>query len=209
MATLTSQSQLNKLCKAFAKKHPAFAQIERKYGFPKLWERPATFASLVHIILEQQVSLSSAQATFDKLKKGIQNIQPKRFLKCSDAELLSYGFSRQKTKYCRLLSEAIIAGQLDLDNLATLDFETAKAALCEIKGIGPWTADVWLLMVEGRIDAFPQGDIALQAGWQLLTGLEHRPKSEELLKIAEAWRPSRAIAARLLWQWYLGEKGRL
>ncbi len=175
------------------------------YGVPPLWNRPPGFATLVHIILEQQVSITSAKACFDKLTAHVGNITPEKVLSLNDIELRTIGFSRQKTAYARHLAEAIIDGLIDLDGLQILPDSEVKAELIKLKGIGEWTSDIYLLMALLRPDVMPKGDIALHSAWHSVSG-EPRPSSDEFLMIAERWRPHRSTAARLLWHWYLSEK---
>ncbi|HEV7604712.1 MAG TPA: hypothetical protein VGO15_07065, partial [Candidatus Limnocylindrales bacterium] len=137
------------------------AGIVARYGLPPLWDRKPGFATLLHIVLEQQVSLASARAAFDRLVALVDPLTPARFLALSDAQLLTVGFSGQKARYGRALAEAIRSGDLDLDALAALDDEAAHLALQAVPGIGPWTSTVYLLMVLGRADVWPVGDIAL------------------------------------------------
>ncbi|MGI8467471.1 MAG: DNA-3-methyladenine glycosylase family protein [Pyrinomonadaceae bacterium] len=180
--------------------------IFEKYGTPPLWKREANFATLVHIILEQQVSLASALSAFNKLKENLGKITPEKVLSLSDEELKTCYFSRQKTIYARELSEAILDGNLNLKNLENLSVEEAKRELKKIKGIGDWTADIYLLMAQLRADVMPKGDLALHVAWKKLKNLEHAPNSDEFQQIAEKWKPFRAVAARLLWHFYLSEK---
>ncbi len=188
-----------------AEKDPDLAQIYWTLGEPPLWPREPGFPTLIHIILEQQVSLASAQAAFDKLLVMASPLTPDSFLALDDLQLREAGFSRQKTKYGRFLAEAIQSGQLNLDSLPHLPDEEVRAQLTAIKGIGPWTADVYLLMVLKRPDVWPVGDLALQVAAQQIKGLPNRPKAAELEEIGEAWRPWRAVAARLLWHFYLSK----
>ena len=181
------------------------AQIYWTLGAPPMWQREPGFATLIHIILEQQVSLASAKAAFDKLLAITSPLTPEGFLALDDLTLREAGFSRQKMKYGRLLAEAINNGALDLESLEALPDEEVKKRLTNIKGIGPWTADVYLLMVLGRPDRWPVGDLALQVAAQQIKGLATRPKADELERIGEAWRPWRAVAARLLWHFYLSK----
>jgi DNA-3-methyladenine glycosylase II len=159
-------------------------------------------------VLEQQVSLASAQAAFDRLVRAADPLTPARFLELSDAELLAIGFSRQKARYGRELASAVEGGRLDLDGLASLDDEGVRVALEAIPGIGPWTSTIYLLMVLGRPDVWPVGDIALQQAVAEVVGLDHRPPPDEMARIGEPWRPWRSVAARLLWHDYLGRRGR-
>ena len=183
------------------------AAVVHRWGPPPLWAREPGFPTLVHIILEQQVSLASARAAFDRLLALTTPLTPTRFLELDDATLRAVGFSRQKTGYSRHLAQAIVTGAFDIDGLAALPDDAARTALVARKGIGPWTADIYLLMCLGRPDVWPVGDLALQVAMQSIKGLAQRPTVVEMEKIGEAWRPWRAVAARLLWHHYLRERG--
>jgi DNA-3-methyladenine glycosylase II len=182
--------------------------ILENFGPPPMWARDEGFHSLIHIILEQQVSLASARAAYDRLLAVADPLTPERFLQLADDQLKSAGFSRQKTSYCRNLAKAIVEGKLDMAALGSMDDETARSALMQVKGIGRWTADIYLLMVLGRGDIWPKGDLALEAAVQGIKRLAMRPKPEEMERISEDWRPWRAVAARMLWHYYLSKKGR-
>jgi DNA-3-methyladenine glycosylase II len=184
------------------------AAIVGRYGRPPLWDRAPGFPTLLHIILEQQVSLASAQAAFDRLRVAADPVTPGRFLTLSDAELLAIGFSRQKARYGRALATAIEDGSLDLHALAGLDDEAVHRQLVAIPGIGPWTATIYLLMVLGRPDLWPVGDIALAQAVGEVKGLARRPTPAEMTAFGEAWRPWRSVAARLFWHDYLSRRGR-
>ncbi len=184
-------------------RHLAFA-FDR-YGLPPMWDRGPGFATLVQIILEQQVSLASAKACFDKLEMRLGQVTPSAFLTVNDIDLKKDGFSRQKTAYCRGLASSVLEGSIDLDGLARLPDDMVKDRLIAVKGIGHWTADIYLLMALLRPDVMPRGDIALHSAWHRLSG-ERKPSSDEFLEIAEQWRPHRSTAARLLWHFYLSEK---
>ena len=179
--------------------------VVSKFGPPPLWEREEGFKTLIYIILEQQVSLASAKAASDKLLKKIGSITSVNFLKLSDVELKLIGFSRQKTSYGRNLADAIITERLNLTELSDLDDAQAKEQLMNIKGIGPWTADIYLMMALGRPDIWPNGDIALASAIQKLKGIASRPSFEELNSMSLKWKPWRAVAARILWHYYLSE----
>jgi DNA-3-methyladenine glycosylase II len=172
-------------------------------GPPPMWDREPGFPTLVHIILEQQVSLASARACFDKLLKTVERLTPERLLTLDDGVLKEAGFSRQKTAYARILAEEIRTGTLDLVGLADLPDDEAREQLMRLKGIGRWTADIYLLMALGRPDVWPVGDLALVIAAQRIKGLEARPNPEEFRNLGEAWRPWRSVAARLLWHHYL------
>jgi DNA-3-methyladenine glycosylase II len=182
------------------------AAIVDRYGVPPLWDRPAGFGTLVHIVLEQQVSLASAQAAYDRLVAATDPLTPDRFLRLTDAELLEIGFSRQKARYGRALATALIDGSLDLDTLVALDDEAAQLALEAIPGIGRWSSTIYLLMVLGRPDMWPVGDMALATAVGQAKGLPARPGPDELIVLGEAWRPWRSVAARLFWHDYLARR---
>jgi DNA-3-methyladenine glycosylase II len=185
------------------------AGIVARHGAPPLWDREPGFPTLLHIVLEQQVSLASAQAAYDRLRAAADPLTPGRFLELDDAELLAIGFSRQKARYGRALAAAIESGELDLDELASLDDDAVHDALQAIPGIGPWTSTIYLLMALGRPDVWPVGDIALAESVGQVKGLEHRPDRDAMTGFGEAWRPWRSVAARLFWLDYLARRGRV
>lgn len=206
MIKTLDERELRLGCVKLAAAHPEMAFVYNTYGVPPLWDRPTGFATLLHIILEQQVSLASAMACFDKLAAHIGEVTPESILTVNDVDLKAIGFSRQKTAYARLLAESIIEKHIDLDHLHTQPDTDAKATLIRLKGIGEWTSDVYLLMAMLRPDVMPRGDIALHAAYQKLTNAENRPSSDEFIAIAQKWQPFRSVAARLLWHFYLSEK---
>lgn len=204
MRALTEHA-LKKAAIALAADHAELARVCELYGTPPLWDREPGFATLLQIILEQQVSLASAKACFDKLAARLGDVSPVGVLMLTDAEMKQVGFSRQKTAYARHLSEALLEKRIDLDSLHKLPDADVKAQLIKLKGIGEWTSDIYLLMALLRPDVMPKGDIALHTAWHNLSG-EPRPASDEFLMIAERWRPYRSVAARLLWHFYLSER---
>ena len=161
---------------------------------------------MIHIILEQQVSLASAKAAYNRLELAVNPLTPKNFLGLTDGELKRIGFSRQKTIYGRELAKAIIDGSLDLSGLGRLEDEEATEHLMKVTGIGPWTTDIYLLMALGRPDIWPDGDLALEVAIQQIKGWPERPTSEELRVMSIKWQPWRAVADRLLWHFYLCER---
>jgi DNA-3-methyladenine glycosylase II len=173
-----------------------------------MWEREEGFPALVFTILEQQVSLASAAAAFKRLLAAASPLTPENFLAFDDSELRAFGFSRQKALYCRLAARAVADGELDFAALASSDDAEARAALLRLKGVGPWTAEIYLLRCLLRPDAWPSGDLALQLAAQEVKRLSARPTPAELDALAEAWRPLRAVAARILWQHYLKRRER-
>ncbi|MFN2500968.1 MAG: DNA-3-methyladenine glycosylase [Pyrinomonadaceae bacterium] len=206
--TPLTKALLHQACSVLISKDHILRSIHGKYGPPPLWDRPPGFATLLQIILEQQVSLASAKACFDKLSETLGKITPETLLTLDDAELRAVGFSRQKTVYARHLAEALIEQKLDLDSLRDLPDAEVKAELVKLKGVGEWTSDIYLLMALLRPDVMPKGDIALHTAWHRLSG-HSRPSPDEFLMIALKWRPYRSVAARLLWHFYLSEKAKM
>jgi DNA-3-methyladenine glycosylase II len=198
-----TEATVAKAARLLAKRDPDLAGILKRLGPPPLWARPAGFSTLVKIILEQQVSLASAASLFARLKRGTTPFRPSRVLELGESHLKSMGLTRQKTAYCLHLAESLDAKHLQLSKLATMSDADVRAALMEIKGLGSWSADVYLLMVLRRPDVFPATDLALVIAATELKHLVARPNTTELLALAETWRPYRSVAARMLWQYYL------
>lgn len=206
MTITLDEKTLVAACECLSNKDADLAFIFQTYGAPPLWKREASFATLVHIILEQQVSLASALAAFNKLQEKIGDVTPENVLRLSDEDLKAAYFSRQKISYARDLATAILENRLNLHSLEMLPDAEVKIELKKIKGIGDWTADIYLLMALLRADVMPRGDLALHVAWRNLKKLPEKPNSEEFLIIAERWKPFRAVAARLLWHFYLSAK---
>jgi DNA-3-methyladenine glycosylase II len=184
------------------------ARIYEQLGAPPLWGREPGFPTLIHIILEQQVSLASAQAAFNKLLTAAAPLTPQRFLEFDDAELKQIGFSRQKTSYSRGLARNILEGCLDLNALKKWDDDDVRRELLRIKGIGHWSADIYLLMALRRPDVWPSGDLALATAVKKVKQLETIPTNEQLENMSLPWRPWRAVAARMFWHYYLSTPNR-
>jgi DNA-3-methyladenine glycosylase II len=207
LAPLT-QAGLEQAVADLAARDRDLAGIVARHGPPPLWDREPGFATLLHIVLEQQVSLASARAAFDRLIAATDPLTPERFLALTDDELLAIGFSRQKARYGRALAAAVAGGSLDLDALEAAPDGEVDAALQSLPGIGPWTSTIYLLMVLRRPDVWPVGDIALAESARTVKGLERRPDPVAMAEIGEPWRPWRSVAARLLWHDYLARRGR-
>jgi len=186
-----------------AERDPDLARVLDRIGPPPMWDREPGFPTLVHIILEQQVSLASAKAAFDKLVVRIVPLEPAPFLNLDDTELKAIGFSGQKGRYCRELAKAVLGGSLDPDCLASLADDQVRAELTKVMGIGRWTADIYLLMALGRSDVWPRGDLALLKAVQDIKGFAEPPTAVEFETMGETWRPWRSVAARMLWNHYL------
>jgi DNA-3-methyladenine glycosylase II len=187
---------------------PVFAAILEQAGPPRFRRRRNGFATLLHIILEQQVSIDAAAAMHRRLSGLCRPLMPDGFLALDDATLRACGFSRQKMGYARDLAEKIAAGEFDFARLAEADDEAAQAALVSLKGIGRWSAEIYLIFVLGRPDVWPAADLGLQIAAGERLGLASRLPEPELRRIGEAWRPWRSIAACLFWQSYLHARGR-
>ena len=201
------KDNFQQLCDQLARKDRELKGIIREYGYPPMWTRPATFQTLILTILEQQVSLAAAYAAFKKLREKIGYVTPAKILALTDEEMRAVYFTRQKMGYARELARAIQSRKLVLKQLGTLSDEEVRAKMIRLKGIGHWTIDVYLMHALQRTDLFPLGDIALVNSLKLVKQLSPHATKEEMLAIAEAWRPNRTIAAMLLWHAYIQRKG--
>jgi DNA-3-methyladenine glycosylase II len=197
----------NLLCDTVSRKDKELKQIIKQHGYPPMWTRPATFQSLILFILEQQVSLASAYAAFKKLKEKVGFVTPSKILSLSDAELRACYFSRQKIVYARELATIVQNKKLVLRQLAGKHEDEIRYELKKVKGIGDWTVDVYLMHSLQRTDLFPLGDIALVNSLKETKQLHSHITKEEMLKIAEPWRPHRTIAAMILWHAYIQKRG--
>ncbi len=179
--------------------------IARHYahcGLPPERGQPAGFAGLARIIAAQQVSAASAAAIIGRLEAALRPCTPEGFLELDETALRAIGFSRPKMRYCRALAEDILAGRIDLDGLAGLGDEAAIEHLTRAKGIGVWSAEVYLLFALRRPDVWPADDLAVQVAVQRVKALDDRPDRAEMRALAEPWRPHRSAAARFMWHCY-------
>jgi DNA-3-methyladenine glycosylase II len=199
---LTDES-LSRGLRFLSERDEDLARILRELGPPPMWPREPGFPALIHTILEQKISLASAGAVFQRLLAIASPLTPHKFLSLEEDALKAIGFSGRKIIYGRHLSAAIVEGRLDLESLNTLDDEGVRAELLKIKGIGLWTADIYLLRSLRRQDIWPIGDLALAVAVQRVKRLPSRPSPNELEQMSAPWRPWRAIAARILWSYYL------
>jgi DNA-3-methyladenine glycosylase II len=197
------------ICDQLAAVDTDLAAIINNYGYPPLWSRPSNFESLVHIILEQQVSLASALSALNKLKEAIQQITPARVLLLTDEEFKACYFSRQKTTYVRYLAEAILSGQIDLAGFENQPDNQVRAQLTALKGIGNWTVDVYLMFVLHRTDIFPIGDLAAVQSMKKVKQLLPDISREEMALLAQQWQPYRTVATMLLWHDYLSRRKKI
>ena len=180
------------------------ASVIAAHGRPEFWSREPGFSALVLIILEQQVSLASAKAAFNRMVEDVGVPTPESFLRLDAETLRSMGFSRQKARYCRILAEEVSSGKLDLDAVGGMTDDAARSTLMQVTGIGRWTADIYLLCALSRPDVWPVGDLALVGAIQQVKGLDRRPSPVEFESLGEQWRPWRSVAAQILWHHYLG-----
>src|SRR6187200_212060 len=193
-------------CDVLAKKDKDLRQIIKQHGYPPMWTRPASFQTLILFILEQQVSLASAYAAFKKLKERIGYVTPSKILSLTDEELRSCYFSRQKIVYARELAKAVQSKQLSLKKFSNAHEDEIRIELKKVKGIGDWTVDVYLMHALQRSDLFPLGDIALVNSLKEIKQLHPHTTKENMLSIAESWRPYRTIASMILWHAYIKKR---
>ncbi len=198
-----SVSNFHSICDTLTRKDKDLAAVIEQYGYPPMWTRPNSFETLVHFILEQQVSLASALAALEKLRKRIILITPERLMPLSDVELRACYFSRQKIIYVKSLARAIIDNQIKLKEMETLSDAQVREKLIALKGIGNWTIDVYLMFVLRHTDIFPVGDLAVRNAVIAVKGLIKDVSKEKILDLAKIWKPYRTVAAMILWHYYL------
>jgi DNA-3-methyladenine glycosylase II len=203
-----TRRRLTAAARVLAGRDPDLAAILARHGPPPLWDRPPGFASLVRIILEQQVSLASAKALEARIVRTLGPHAPEVFLERGEPGLRRLGLTRQKARYCVGLAAAVRDRAVDLAALERLDDERVAEALTRLDGVGPWTAQIYLLMVLLRPDVWPRGDLALVATLRSVKRLRRAPSPDRIAAIAETWRPYRSVAARMLWQEYLARIAR-
>ncbi len=206
ISTFTATS-FQRICEKLSNQDLDLAAIILQHGYPPMWTRPATFQTLILTILEQQVSLASAYAAFRKLKEKIGYVTPAKILKMTNEEMRACYFTRQKIVYARELAIAIKKRKINLKKLSLLPDEAVRNILIQLKGIGNWTIDVYLMHALQRTDLFPLGDIALVNSLKEIKKLPKEISKEEMLVIAEPWRPYRTVAAMILWHAYIKKRG--
>lgn len=202
------QTTLVAAANLLAARDPALADVLNRFGPPPLWQRPATFATLVRIILEQQVSLASAKATFDRLKTSCGGrVSASSVQTLDDTTLRTIGLSRQKARYVRELALAVTQRRFSIEGLRRCDDAEASNRIRSLVGFGAWSADVYLMMALLRPDVLPLGDLGLVKG---IAELDQKPfeSREEIGERAERWRPWRSVATRMIWQLYLVNRGK-
>lgn len=203
-----SEKTFKSLCDQLAAEDHDLRSIIEEYGYPPVWSRPNSFESMVWFILEQQVSLASAKAALETLRKRLGTVTPKNILALSDEDLRACHVSRQKTGYIQGVARAIKNQELSLTALETKPDGDIRSELIKLKGIGSWTVDAYLIFVLHRSDVFPVGDLAIVKALRLLKNLPQYTSTEEMLAIAEDWRPHRTMASMLLWHYYLSSRAK-
>lgn len=192
--------------RALSRRDPDLAAVVRRHGSPPLWSRRPGFSTLIRIVLEQQVSLHSARALYRRLLERLGEVTPETMNTLGEPGLRLLGFTRQKAAYCHGLSCNVLGGTLDMRAIAQGDDVAARSALLAIRGVGPWTADIYLLMALRRPDVWPSGDLALAEAARQVKRLRARPSHPVLARMAEQWAPWRSVAARVLWHHYLSTR---
>ena len=206
MSETFNHTNFQGFCDLLAKKDKELKGILSNYGYPPMWTRPQGFSTLINIILEQQVSLASAKAAYNKLKEKTGTITPEKVLKLSDVEMKACYFSRQKMVYARHLAETLINKKIKIRSLVKNNDDDVRSVLKQVKGIGDWTVDVYLMFAMQRADVFPTGDLAMMNSLKKVKNLPTKSSKEEILALAESWRPYRSVATYLLWHNYLEER---
>jgi DNA-3-methyladenine glycosylase II len=192
---------------ALCRRDEDLAAVVDRLGVPPLWARQPGFAALVRIVLEQQVSLAAARTMYERLRRHVGSVTPRTISRLGVDGMRGLGFTRQKSEYCHGLAAALLAGRVDLSGVARADDDTGRRALLEVRGIGPWSVDIYYLMALRRPDVWPQGDLALAVGLREVKRLEALPSRDEQQAFAAQWRPWRSVAARILWAHYLASRG--
>lgn len=188
---------------ALARRDPDFAALAARNGLPPMWARRPGFPTLVHIVLEQQVSIAAARTLFRRVREQLGGMTPERVADRGIDGLFRLGLTRQKASYCHALAHAVLDGSLSLSRVARAEDAEGRATLLALRGIGPWSADIYYLMALRRPDVWPVGDLALAVALQEVKRLRRRPDAGRQHEMSEAWAPWRSVAARLLWHYYL------
>ncbi|HVE60301.1 MAG TPA: hypothetical protein VNA26_00680 [Chitinophagaceae bacterium] len=200
-----NKNNYHSLCNVTAARDKDLKSILKQYEYPPYWVRPNNFETLILTILEQQVSLASAYAAYKKLKEKLKSIEPESLLKLTDEEFRACYFSRQKITYAKELANAIVNGQINLKKFFYEPDAVVRTELKKLKGIGDWTVDIYLIHALQRTDIFPLGDLAMVNAMRMIKQVPFATK-EELLQIAESWKPYRSIATMMLWHYYIKKR---
>jgi DNA-3-methyladenine glycosylase II len=204
----TSAAAVAHAAEALAARDADLARLLQAHGPPPAWHRGPGFRTLVHIVLGQQVSLASARSALDRLERTVGRVTPSSLVTAGEGTLRAAGLTRQKSRYLVDLGSAVVDRTLDLDGLAEEPDATVVERLTALRGIGRWTADIYLLMALGRPDVWPSSDLALIVAARAAKGLPADASASEVARLADTWRPFRSTAARMLWHDYLMRRGR-
>jgi DNA-3-methyladenine glycosylase II len=206
MPTTFSATTFHSICDKLGFEDTDLGSILNNFGYPPLWSRPNTFETIVHFILEQQVSLASALSALQKLKQHLVDVSPENIMRMTESEMRACYCSRQKQVYIKNVASAIMTGALDLTAFDSLEDDDIRLQLTRLKGIGNWTADVYLMFVLQRSDIFPSGDLAAVNALKSLKALPAEADKTTVLAISEYWKPYRTIATMMLWHLYLSKR---
>lgn len=198
-------SNFHEMCDFLANCDQDLKSIIENHGYPPMWNRENTFETLVHIILEQQVSLASALAALHKLKEKITEITPEKILSLTDAEMRECYVSRQKNTYIKGLANSILERKINLEKFQEMSDEKIRETLIRLKGIGNWTIDIYLMLALQRTDVFPIGDLAVVNALKKIKRLPPKINREEIITISKEWKPLRSVATMLFWHYYLSD----
>ena len=201
-----SHSALAAGARALVRRDPDLAALFRQNGMPPMWARRPGFATLIHIVLEQQVSIVAARTLYQRLRSHLGEMTPQAVAAHGVARLRRFGLTRQKASYCHELALAVRDGVLDLSRVARADDAAGRETLLAMRGLGPWSVDIYYLMALRRPDVWPSGDLALAVALRDVKRLPDRPGNAEQQEISASWAPWRSVAARLLWHYYLSTR---
>jgi DNA-3-methyladenine glycosylase II len=205
---IRTESDLDTALAALTRADARFTALMASAGRPPLRRRQDGFVGLAATVVSQQLSTASASAIWGRLAAAFDPFEPQAIIRARAAKLARLGLSAPKIRALKEIARAVARGELALASLADIEADAAHAALTAVHGIGPWTADIYLLACLGHADAWPAGDLALQEAARLAFALPARPSAKEMVALAEIWRPHRAVAARVLWTYYRAVKGR-
>lgn len=205
--TPLTEAGLQQGAAALAAMDADLAALVERFGTPPLWPRAPGFATLVQIILEQQVSLKAARTLFERLDAALHGVSPQSVQRAGEVGLRAQGLTRQKARYCHELACRVDRGELPLERLHTWPEQDGRKALLAVPGLGPWSVDVYYLMALRLPDVWPRGDLALASALRAVKNLPANPTHDQQLQLTRPWSPWRAVAARLLWVQYLAERG--
>ncbi|WP_034761089.1 MULTISPECIES: DNA-3-methyladenine glycosylase [unclassified Hyphomonas] len=206
--TAPSRATIQSACEALSVIDPALARAYDIVGVPDWRTHAPSYALLARTVVYQLVSTRAADAIWVRVEGFLGEVTPERVLSCDQDKLRACGLSRPKLSHMNTIADAIAEGALDLARVEAADVDAARAELLAVKGIGPWTADLYLLYAAGKVDAFPHGDAALMEAHRRLGGYEQRMANKAFSMHAERWRPYRGVAAHLLWGWVNTERAK-